>query len=313
MREPPFFSIIIPTYNRAFLLEKSIISLQKQNYPSSLYEIVIVDNASFDNTKKIAEKFLSSENPSIRYMYEQNPGSNFARNTGAFHAKGNILVFIDDDAFADPSWLYWLSQAFLENDDILVVNGKIELEWEKPKPAWIPQKYESYLGCNSHLGSNKRDIKISEPVFEGNLAIRRNEFFLAKGFDIQYGMVASKIGANDGTRLIDQLHRLGKVIYQPEAIVYHFVPVSKTQPSYFLKRGFYQGIGDAKITQTRQQRNKFGLTRAIVSDLVFLFKEFYTFLVSLIKESQDQNLENFVVVFNRLGVIKQRFIMIFSK
>ncbi len=313
MGELPFISVIIPTYNRAEWVKKCIISLLEQEYPSKLFEIIIVDNASKDNTAPMVKSFLSSEKPFIYYFYEPTPGSNFARNTGALNSQGDILGFIDDDAVADSSWLSYISQTFIDSDDIVAVSGGIELDWEIPKPAWIPNKYESFLGRNLHLGINRRDLLPSEPVFEGNLAIRKSIFNTLKGFDIRFGMVGEKIGANDGTCLIDKIHNLGRVVYQPDALIYHHVPKSRIRPSYFLKRSFYQGIGDASIIQTRQQRNKQGLIRALANDCIFLLKEIFSFIITLFKFSQSQYLEKLIVVYNRFGVIKQRFELIFAR
>ena len=305
MEEPPFLSVIIPTYNRASLLGKNIPGLLNQSYPKSKYEILIIDNASTDNTKGIIENLIIIDPLNIFYLFEPTPGSNFARNTGASKSRGDVLVFLDDDAYADSSWLFFLSKPFIDNKRVVGACGKIELDWEFPKPDWVPEKYESYLGRNCHLGLTERELSPSEVVFEGNLAIRKCEFCLAGGFDTNFGMVGNKIGANDGKTLIDQMHKLGKVIYQPEAIIYHHVPASKIQPAFFLKRGFYQGIADVLIAQTRQPRTTTSLPRTLLIDSYFLMKETSFFLMSLFKFSRKQSLEKLIAVFNRLGVIKK--------
>ncbi len=232
----PFISVVIPTYNRSALLAKGIASLQVQDYNKCRYEIVVVDNASTDHTKQVVDQFMSSNLPIIRYIYEPKAGSNYARNTGASCTKGDILAFIDDDARANSSWLKQISLAFIKHKNTVAVSGRIELELEIPKPSWIPEKYESYLGCNHFLGLESRELLPSEPVFEGNLAIRRDTFDQVNGFDINYGMVRDKIGANDGKNLVDQLYNFGNVQYQPEAIIYHYVPAIKNTPVYFLER-----------------------------------------------------------------------------
>jgi len=100
-------TIIIPTRNRANYLSSSILSLTKQTYPASHFEIIIVDNGSTDNTKEISKKLISKYTDNrINYIYEPEPGLLSGRHRGAFEAKGDILIFIDDDIIA---YNYWLS------------------------------------------------------------------------------------------------------------------------------------------------------------------------------------------------------------
>lgn len=88
------FSIITPTYNRAFVIERAIRSVLAQKYGN--WELVVVDDGSTDNTREVMEKYLV--NPKIRYIaYGANKGVNYARNRGLENCTGDIITFLDSD------------------------------------------------------------------------------------------------------------------------------------------------------------------------------------------------------------------------
>tara|TARA_B110000459_G_scaffold16407_1_gene15951 strand:- start:25 stop:891 length:867 start_codon:yes stop_codon:yes gene_type:complete len=87
-----FFSIILPTYNRANLLPKAIESLINQDYKD--WELIVVDDGSSDNTKEVVEAF---DDPRIQYVYQENAERSAARNNGIRLAKGRYIGFLDSD------------------------------------------------------------------------------------------------------------------------------------------------------------------------------------------------------------------------
>lgn len=87
-----FFSIIIPTYNRAFILLDTLKSVISQSFDD--YEIIVVDDGSTDNT---VEKINELNNDRINYFYKKNEERSVARNYGADKAKGEFLMFLDSD------------------------------------------------------------------------------------------------------------------------------------------------------------------------------------------------------------------------
>lgn len=90
----PLFSIIIPTYNRSNLLKKCINSVLKQTF--SDWELIVVDNASTDDTEQVVQSFNVNN---IRYIYTPIPDRSRARNKGIIEAKGDYILFIDDDDY----------------------------------------------------------------------------------------------------------------------------------------------------------------------------------------------------------------------
>lgn len=92
----PFFSIIIPTYNRAFILPDTIKSIINQTFTD--WEVLIIDDGSKDNTKEIIEDISKKQNK-VKYHYQVNSERSVARNYGASLAIGQYLLFLDSDDF----------------------------------------------------------------------------------------------------------------------------------------------------------------------------------------------------------------------
>jgi glycosyltransferase involved in cell wall biosynthesis len=92
----PYFSIIIPTYNRAHLISKAIDSVIAQTFEN--WELIIVDDGSTDNTKEVISKFSSSDKR-IKYFYQENQERSVARNNGIEKATGKYICFLDSDDY----------------------------------------------------------------------------------------------------------------------------------------------------------------------------------------------------------------------
>lgn len=96
----PYFSVILPTYNRAHLLPKAIQSMVDQTFGD--WELIIVDDGSTDDTKATVEKFQDER---IRYIYQENQERSVARNNGINQAKGSYICFLDSDDYFLPEKL----------------------------------------------------------------------------------------------------------------------------------------------------------------------------------------------------------------
>jgi glycosyltransferase involved in cell wall biosynthesis len=99
----PFLSAVVCTHDRAALLRRMLESLCHQRLALDEFEVVLVDDGSTDATDEVARSF-SSRLP-LRYVYQRNAGLAAARNLGLFVARGEILLFLDDDDLADPRLL----------------------------------------------------------------------------------------------------------------------------------------------------------------------------------------------------------------
>lgn len=97
----PTFSIIIPTYNRAETIKRTLESIYRQSFDD--VEVIVVDDGSTDNTKDILAEYMLEKD--LNYFFQSNRGVSAARNTGASHACGEYLIFLDSDDTVSISWL----------------------------------------------------------------------------------------------------------------------------------------------------------------------------------------------------------------
>jgi glycosyltransferase involved in cell wall biosynthesis len=117
--EQPLFSIIIPTYNRAYIVTRAIDSVIAQTYPH--WELIIVDDGSSDATESVVTAY---SDPRIRMLRQVNKGPSAARNTGIMHAKGEWIAYLDSDDEFSPQYLETLITWITQNPDTLYLSTK---------------------------------------------------------------------------------------------------------------------------------------------------------------------------------------------
>ncbi len=110
-------SIVMPVYNRGYLLEKVLSHLTSQDYED--VEYVIVDDGSIDNTSEVVKKFKK-----VKYIYQENGGCASARNTGIKNAEGDVILFIDSDVFV-PSNIASIHAKYHKKYDKCIVQGQL--------------------------------------------------------------------------------------------------------------------------------------------------------------------------------------------
>lgn len=259
------FSIIIPTINRSVSLNIAINSLLTLNASPQDYEILIVDNASTDNTKAVSEAAIeSNRDRQMKYYYEPVPGLLSGRHRGAFESRQEILVYVDDDIEADPEWLSAIAEAF-EDPEVHLVGGKNLPKYESTPPDWLDAFWyrdgsisQCFYLSIVDLGDQIAEI---DPLYVWglNLAIRRRTLFELGGFNPD-GVPKTFIRyRGDGdTGLAWKVKAAGyKVIYQPTALVYHLVPNQRLTIDYFVERMFSAGVSDSYTTIRRNGGIKF--------------------------------------------------------
>jgi glycosyltransferase involved in cell wall biosynthesis len=121
-----FFSVIIPTYNRANTVLNCLQKLKEQSF--SNWECIIVDDGSTDNTRKMFKNINKQDNR-IHYFYQENSERSIARNNGAKNAKGKYLIFLDSDDEFETNHLDLLFKEIKKTNFIhgmYFTNGKIK-------------------------------------------------------------------------------------------------------------------------------------------------------------------------------------------
>ena len=241
-------SIIIPAHNRAEYLRDAVLSVCQQTMPPEQYEVIVVDNRSTDQTRQVAET-LVSQHSMVRYIYESRLGLHNARHAGASEARGEILVYVDEDVIVPPGWLQAMFKPY-EDSLVACVGGKILPQWEVEPPVWLDQ-FGRNGGINLSmldLGDDTSELAWPQTVYGCNLSMRKRVLYEIGGFnpDAMGDHRLIWLRGDGETGLHEKIYHAGyKVIYEPRAWLYHRVPASRLEPDYFFWRAFIQGISDS--------------------------------------------------------------------
>jgi len=236
-------SAVICTYNRADYLRKSVKSICEQSLPKDEYEIIIVDNASTDNTSKVAEEFTGLSN--LRYIYEEEIGLAHARNKGWRSAHGEYVAYLDDDAIASSRWLANILEVF---DTVRpkpgCVGGKVMPIWEAERPSWLS---DSKLGELTIVNWSDTPLILNRQQWlaGANMAFPKVLLEETGGFHPHFGRKGNRLSTGEEIFLLRQIRRKGlSCFYHPEISVHHHIPASRLTKRWFLKRAFWQGVSD---------------------------------------------------------------------
>ena len=213
-------SIVVCTRNRTKQLAECLKSLFALEY--STYEIIIVDNApDNEDTYNLAKKFP------VRYVREERPGLDWARNRGIAEASHTIIAFTDDDVHVDRYWLQVIARAFF-NPDVMAVTGYVApAELETPAQKLFELGYGG-MGHGFKQKRIQRDVLIDRQLLwassfgvGANMAFRISVFDKIGFFDVALDVGTPSRGGGD----IEMFHRLvvngHLLIYEPGMLVYH--------------------------------------------------------------------------------------------
>ena len=246
----PSLSVVICTHNRARDLETALESLAAQEGTRARWEVLVVDNASTDETRAVASHW--SHSLPLRVVREQKLGLSRARNTGWQQARGDIIAYLDDDAMAAPDWLDVVVRRFTTTETQLgVVGGRVDPVWEAPRPPWLSNGLS--LGLTI-LDWSDRPMPIvdvrREWLVGANIAFRRAALVAAGGFHPALDRAGSSLLSSGDTYLTRRLLELGFTCeYLPDMRVRHRVPANRLTQDWFRSRYFWQGVSDAVIEQ----------------------------------------------------------------
>ena len=241
---------VICTHNRERFLDRCIKSLCAQTLDSSLYEILVIDNGSTDQTRQICDHYAEQVN--FRYLYEPVLGLSTARNTGWHHAKGAYVGYLDDDATAADTWFEKALWCFEHIEPVPEwVGGPIDLEWEVPGPAWINEELCVPLG-KVDWGEEKRFLtKPWERLGGGNSFYLKSILEKMGGFDSRLGRKKNLLLSGEETQFQHRLRAMnGHLYYHPGIRIFHFVPVERMEPQFFYRRYYWGGITDYIMSKT---------------------------------------------------------------
>lgn len=237
-------SVIIPTQNRSKYLSSLLDSLFLQKAGSFAWEIIVVDNASTDDTLDVAQEKTRQAPVPLRYVYELKPGLHQSRHRGTREAEGELIAFLDDDTVLSPEWISGVDLILSKKADAVV--SRILPKWEELPPKWLTELITngkfSYLTLLD-LGKEPKQI---DPVFVwgASFFVRRSLIYELGGFHPD-GLPPELLRyRGDGEwgffRVFKQQGY--NAWYDPRSIAYHRVSAKRMTLDYLCQRSYNEGI-----------------------------------------------------------------------
>jgi glucosyl-dolichyl phosphate glucuronosyltransferase len=292
-------TVVIPTYNRCVSVLRTLDCLRRQKTSADIeWEIVVVNNNSRDDTQAKVDELANEFPVTLRQVVEMRQGASNARNRGIAEARGDIVLFTDDDVRPDSAWVESVASTFQAHRCDAVV-GRIELEWTFPRPQWVT---DDLLGFLARLDYGNEEIPVTSdamPPYGPNMAFRKKVFDLLGGFDPNLGRNEGSLATGEEPELFGRFLKAGlKAVYQPRSLVYHELQSSRMNKSFFRKSHFFNGVNAGREYEQKQAKKVFGIP-------VFVFPQFArsigAFLSNMRRNGFQRSLRKEITVWYFVG------------
>ena len=242
----PEITVVVCTYNRAAVLGECLDSLLAQELAGERYEVVVVDDGSEDDTRRVAETRTGGRT-AVRVVRQDNAGLNAARNRGVAAARSAWVSFLDDDELAPPGHLAAVA-AHLARDPGLDGVGGPYREWEGgDDEAALPTCAECSLAAHAMAFD---EPTLVEHLFGGNMTLRRSAFDEVGPFDAGVSRQGSARG-DEGEWFHRAAGRL-RLLYDPDLWIWHRRDLFGLRS--LLRHAFMQGRTVPEIARKRGGR-----------------------------------------------------------
>ncbi len=244
-------SVIICTYNREKYIYNILKSIAENDFPYEGYEIVLINNNCTDNTKVECDRFVN-DFPNIQYreFIETNQGLSHARNRGIKESKGDILVYVDDDALINKEYLRTYATFFENHPECEAAGGPIIPQYETQEPAWMSYYIKMLLTGYKYLGDKVVEFPNNDYPGGGNAAYRTSVFSEIGLFNVELGRKGDNLAGSEEKDIFDKMKSKGmRIFYLPNAILYHLIPEKKLGKEYFEQLTYAIGISEYKRTK----------------------------------------------------------------
>ena len=260
-QKQPFFSIIVPTYERPEQVAACLKALARLKYPRERFEVIIVDDGS-QTAPNAAVEFLQGR-LHVTLLLQAHAGPAAARNAGAMRARGKYLAFTDDDCLPAPDWLQALTACFDRAPDHLVggriINAFPENPYSTAAHLLIDYMYAHYNSDRHHANF----------FASNNLAVTSERFRAIGGFDTSFSLAAG-----EDREFCDRWMHYGyQMTYAPEVLVYHAHALSFRS---FWRQQFRYGRGAFSFHRARAQRTQKGIRLQAASFYLNLLRQSFS-------------------------------------
>jgi GT2 family glycosyltransferase len=241
----PTITVVIATYNRAELLSDCLESIREQPFEPG-DEVIIVDNASTDETAAVIERFARGAPTQVLPLVETQPGKTPALAAGIARASGTILALTDDDVCVGRGWIGAIRRRFGADPELALLAGRIDPRWERPWPSWLVLGRERFGRLSAPLGLvhyGEAQPLGPRSALGGNVALRRDLLSELGGFATHLGRMRGTLMSGEDHEISQRIVTAGyRALYDPTLCVRHWVPAERMHLSYFLRWSFWAGV-----------------------------------------------------------------------
>ena len=247
-------SVVIGTRNRAALLRITLEHLRRQHFAPG-DEVIVVDNASTDDTRAIVTGAAGDYPVPLRYLVEPRLGKSAAVNRGVGIARGDVLALTDDDVMVAPDWIATIRRVFASGA-VDLAGGRVDPWWESDPPWWLRwERPESsaMLSPLALLHYGDAQPLGARTAVGANLLMLRSVYERLGGFN-------PDLGRHQGTLLCGEDHDfcsravgVYRCEYRPEIRVRHWVPSNRLRLRYYVRWFYWSGITNARLESLTAQ------------------------------------------------------------
>lgn len=240
-------TVAICTWNRAALLDQTLARMRELVAPGVEWELLVVNNNSTDHTDAVIEKHASAL--PLRRLLETKQGLSNARNCAVENARGDFLIWTDDDVLVDPNWLAAYVAASAAYPEAQFFGGPVEPWFEVEPPAWVKRNLALLDGpfALRQLGTETRAFGPRETPYGANMAFR-TAALKRHQFDPALGRIGTGMLSGEETALIERIRADGgSGVWVAPARVRHFIPAARLTTGYVWK--FFHGLGRTQFRE----------------------------------------------------------------
>lgn len=238
-----FVTVALCTWNRSGLLRKTLEQFTHVEPSNGFeWELIVVDNNSTDETPDVLAEFVTRL--PLRPLREPSPGKSNAANLAVREARGEYILWTDDDVLVDPDWVRQYAAAFRRYPNCDVFGGRIDPWFEGTPPRWLAEGFRAIAGVYAAMDLDFPSGPAPENFFPfgANMAIRRAAH-LRHPFDPSIGPQPGSSIRGEEWMLVRELRRDGaEVVWVPDARVQHFIPRARQTEAYV--RDWFYGNGE---------------------------------------------------------------------
>ncbi|NQV03759.1 MAG: glycosyltransferase family 2 protein, partial [Bacteroidia bacterium] len=245
---PEGVSLIICSYNGSARISQALEYIQQQVVPNGIpWEVILVDNASQDNTADVASRSWKLDIP-FKIVSEPQPGLMFARNRGVSEAAFEFISFIDDDNLVSPDWVNTVYHTFTGNAEISMCGGQNRGMFEVTPPAWISGILNTF--AVGKQADNTRDITdIQEYLWGAGLSLRKsayNQIYQTGFTPLLKDRSGTGLGAGGDQELCLAFRLCGFRLWYIDTLeMEHVIPEKRFEWNYVIN--MFKGFGRAEF------------------------------------------------------------------